>query len=145
MIKVRNRKKEKEQFSSPRRIIVFTLLFILIVGTVFFVQFPDGKLRDTIGPRISYALPPFVFGGPIQSFPCTCFPGVAIVFVGPPRPGVFSYILGTQPYANWNLPIARLALGTYTPSPGVCWVGFAPVCTLFPTQGIIDYLVGSSL
>jgi len=119
--------------------IVFFSLAILLFAPSFSVE--ENELS------IDYAQTDaqFVFGGPVVYFPCTCSAGtVYYVVIGPPSMGYFSYTVGTQGYANYNMPFARYALGLYTPGTGACWMGVTPYCYTMPTTGFMTNTLGSS-
>lgn len=78
-------------------------------------------------------------------FPCTCTKGKVWYFASPTF-GTVAYVTGTQARGNFNLPFGTQILGLYNPAVnGLCLMGVAPYCTIFPTNGTVMPMVGSSI
>jgi hypothetical protein len=78
-------------------------------------------------------------------FPCTCTKGKVWYFTSPTF-GTVAYTVGTQAKSKYNLPSGTQILGLYNPAVnGLCWMGVTPYCTLFPTNGTVMPMVGSSI
>lgn len=87
------------------------------------------------------------FGGRVlNTFPCTCTGGLIwSVLVGPPKPVLADYAIGTQLYLTYNFPFYINALGQYTSTvTGTCLIYVGTACASVPSMGFITPIVGSS-
>lgn len=110
----------------------FVAVFLILA--MFFVFTP----RDTHAQGIG------LFGGPVAPILyCTCS-GNWLVYIGPPRAGIFTYYTGVQSYLTYNMPFARYALGFYVPGAGICLIYVGFTCATVPAQGAISNFTGSS-
>lgn len=116
-----------------RLINIFVIVFILVViGGSFLYVNAVGTVGGYFGGRV------------LTSYACTCSFNW-VVYVGPPRPGVFIYQPGySRLYSYYNvLGVGQWVLGSYTHggqclmyAGEVCVPGAFPQGTMSPTPGV---------
>lgn len=105
-------------------------------------------LMDWLLPETVYAQIPY--GTLINvPYPCTCTGGTVWqmyltgYIYGAPTEFSLDYVLGTQGFLSYTLPIARHQLGFFTPGGASCWQVATP-CVVVPSYGTVNPIVGSS-
>jgi peptidoglycan hydrolase-like protein with peptidoglycan-binding domain len=99
---------------------------------------PDRALAATGAP----------FGGALLwAEPCTCSGGTVWKILIEPLPPTYvvdlDYVIGSQAFASYNIPVTNYLLGFYAPGVSVCWELGTP-CWPNPGEGLIEPMVGSS-
>lgn len=103
-------------------------------------------LLALLAPVTAFGAVGVSFGSKVFArFPCTCTKGKVWYFASPTF-GTVAYVVGTQAKSKYNLPTGTQILGLYNPAVnGLCLMGVTPYCTIFPTNGTILPMVGSSI
>ena len=105
---------------------------------------------DLILPERAYALTPYgtLVNVPI---PCVCTGGTVWqmyltgYIYGVPTEFTLDYVVGTQGFLSYTIPIAQHQLGYFIPGGASCVQGFPPACVPVPSFGTVSPVVGSSL
>lgn len=116
----------------------------IIFRTLGVVMLTCMAIAPTQTPH-AHAQSMMTWGGEIlMTFPCTCNYSLYFVLIGPPKPGYFTYLFGSERYLNYNMPRATWGLGWYSPG-DQCPMYIGTGCTTIPTMGRINAISGSSL